>query len=150
VQIVNVKTDDTPRALQAGEVAAVGAWYPIAGRTVERVPGSKAIFTSADAPGLIYDALHVSRKSLANRRDDWIKVVAVWFRCLDFLEDKATRAEALAIMSRRIAARPEELEKHLKGTKLLGPDANVEAMKPGEGLDRVHGSLKYADRFCVG
>ena len=43
-------------------------------------PNPEALFTSKDVPGLIYDGLYVSKESLATRRDDWAKVVGVWFK----------------------------------------------------------------------
>src|SRR5262249_32560781 len=148
VEIVKIKTDAAPTSLRAN-LDAVGAWYPISHTVLEKVPGSKALFTSAEAPGLIYDALHVNRKSLDNRRADWKKVVEVWFKCLDFLNNEKTHKEAVEIMAKKIDAKPEDLEKNLKGTKLLDRDGNVKAMKPGDGLDSVHGSMKNADKFYV-
>jgi len=151
VDLVKIKTDAAPQSLQAGSVSAVGAWYPISGQALKNVGGSKAIFTSADAPGLIYDALHVNRKSLANRRADWKKVVEVWFKCLEFLNNEKTHKEAVEIMTKRIGgdAKPEELEANLKGTKLLDRDGNTKALQKGDTLDSVYGSMKNADKFYV-
>jgi NitT/TauT family transport system substrate-binding protein len=150
VQLVNVETSKLPASLRSKSLAAIGVWYPISGEAL-KVPKAKAIFTSADEPGLIYDALHVNRKSLKARRDDWKKVVEVWFKCLDFLQDKKTHDEAVKIMAERIGAdvKPAELEKNLEGTKLLDGAANVKAMKKGDKLDSVHGSMKVADQFYV-
>jgi NitT/TauT family transport system substrate-binding protein len=53
VTIAKVKTEETTAALKSGKVDAVGAWYPISGRTLSEVSGSKPLFTSKDAPGLI-------------------------------------------------------------------------------------------------
>jgi NitT/TauT family transport system substrate-binding protein len=80
VELVNVPTDQTPQTLKAGEVSAIVAWQPNSGQALKEVPGSKPIFTSANVPGLIYDLLYVSPKSLKERRADWLKVVKVWFR----------------------------------------------------------------------
>ena len=60
VQIVNVKTNETPQVLASGGVAAVGAWQPNAGEAMKALPGSRGVFTSAQEPGLIYDVLAVS------------------------------------------------------------------------------------------
>ena len=38
----------------------VGGQLAFAGEALKRAPGSRAIFTSADAPGLIYDAITVT------------------------------------------------------------------------------------------
>jgi len=150
VELSNTETAKLPLSLQSGGVAAVGVWYPISGEAL-KVPKSKALFTSADVPGLIYDALHVSRKSLAARRDEWKKVVAVWFKCLDFLQDKKTHDEAVKILAGRIGAeaKPADLEANLAGTKLLDRDENLKAMEKRDTLDSVHGSMKTADKFYV-
>jgi len=150
VELVHTETAKLPAALRTGGVAAVGVWYPISGEALS-VPKAKALFTSEDVPGLIYDALMVNRKSLKDRRDDWKKVVGVWFKCLDFLNDPKTHDEAVKIMAKRIGseAKPEDLEKNLKGTRLLDRDANLKAMEKRDTLDSVHGSMKTADKFYV-
>ena len=37
----------------------IGAWQPIAGQAMKGLPGSRPLYTSAKAPGLIYDVLAV-------------------------------------------------------------------------------------------
>ncbi len=149
VKIKPVSTNETPQTLASGGVAAIGAWYPISGQTLHQVAGSKALYTSANAPGLIYDALQVSPESLKARRDDWKKVIGVWFQCLDYLNDPKTHDDAVKIMAARIQGKPEDLEKHLKGTQLLDRDANLKHLEKGDTLESVYGSLKYADAFYV-
>lgn len=75
IELVNVATHQTAQTLSSGSVAAIGAWQPNSGQALKAVPGSKAIYTSANVPGLIYDALEVSPASLNARRGDWEKVV---------------------------------------------------------------------------
>src|SRR6185369_6452325 len=77
VDIVNEKTQNTPNLLKGGTVSAIAAWQPNSGEALDLVAGSKPIFTSKDVPGLIYDLLFVSPKSLAAHRDEWKKVVSV-------------------------------------------------------------------------
>ena len=60
VTLVGTPTNKTPQTLASGKVAAIGAWYPISGQALKQVPGSKKLFTSADAKGLIYDVIAVS------------------------------------------------------------------------------------------
>jgi len=149
VAVKKVKTEETTQTLKSGQVDAIGAWYPISGRTLKEVPGSKPLFTSAEAPGLIYDALQVDRESLASRRAEWKKLVGVWFKCLDFLNDPKTHDEAVAIMAKRIDTKPEDLAKNLKGTHLLDREGNRKALEKRDSLDSIHGSLKNADKFYL-
>jgi NitT/TauT family transport system substrate-binding protein len=149
VAIKPIATNDAPQILSSGNVDAVAAWYPISGQTLQLAPGSKALYTSKNAPGLIYDALQVTPESLKARRDDWKKVIGVWFKCLDYLNDPATHDDAVKIMAGRISGKPADLEKHLKGTHLLDKDGNLKALKKGDTFESVYGSLKYADSFYV-
>jgi len=147
VKITKIKTEETTQALKSGKVDAIGAWYPISGRTLTEVAGSKALFTSKEAPGVIFDALQVDPDSLDKRRAEWKKVVGVWFKCIDFLNDAKTHEEGVKIMAKRIDGKPEDLEKNLKGTHLLDGEGNVKAMLKRNNLDSVFGSLLNADKF---
>src|SRR5471032_900070 len=60
VTLVNAKANEMPQMLASGDVFAVGAWQPVAGEAMKAVPGSRPVYTSADEPGLIYDALAVN------------------------------------------------------------------------------------------
>jgi len=106
VTLVNVPTDQTPQALKSGKVDAIGAWQPSSGTALREVAGSAPIFTSADVPGLIYDMIVVSPKSLAEHRADWLKVVGVWDRVAKFVTDPANMDEAATIMSGRVGLTP--------------------------------------------
>ena len=85
VTLVNIPTNELPQALAAGSVDAITAWQPNSGQALKIVPGSKRLYSSADSPGIIYDMLYVSHESLAERGDDWAKVVrsgiASWRSC---------------------------------------------------------------------
>ena len=143
----NFTTDQTPQALKSGAVDAIAAWQPNSGQALKEVPGSTAIYTSADAPGLIYDQLCVNPKSLAERRADWTKVVKVWFKVADFLNDPKNTDEAARIMGARVKLSAEEYKKFMKGTFFLDAAGNKKAYTKGDGLDSVFGSSKTSDSF---
>ena len=129
----DIKTNETPQTLCIGGRGRGRRVVPDCQRKrFHQVAGSKARLHERECPGLIYDALQVDRESLATRRDDWKKVVGVWFRCLDFLNDPKTHDDAVRIMAGRIEnGKPDDLEKHLKGTQLLDRDENLK--RSGEG-----------------
>jgi len=147
VTLMKVATNDTPQTLASGKVDAVGCWYPVSGQTLKQVGGSKPLFTSADAPGLVFDELAVSKESLASRRDDWKKVVAVWFKTVDFINDPKTHDEAVKIMAAKVNVPADEYAKSLGGTALLGLDGNLKAFVKSESLMSIYGSLKTSDTF---
>ncbi|CAN5262496.1 ABC transporter substrate-binding protein [soil metagenome] len=148
-EIVNMPTDETPEALESGAVDAVSAWQPSAGQALEAVDGAQPVFTSADAPGLIYDLLSVDPQSLQERRDDWMKVVKVWYRVIDYLQDESNREDVLAILSARLAPGPSEDEPLFRGTRFLSLEEAVEAWGEGDGLGSVYGSTRHVDEFKV-
>ncbi len=149
VTIVNTPTNETPQVLASKAVDAIGAWQPNSGQALKAVPGSKPVFTSADAPGIIYDLLYVSPESLEKNRGDWAKVVKVWYRIAEFIRDEENTDEALRILSARVKITPEEYEPFLKGTYILTLDEALGRWEKGDGLDSVYGSSKSVDAFNV-
>lgn len=149
VTLVNIPTHETPKAFASGDVDAIAAWQPNSGQALKAVPGSKAVYTSKDVPGLIYDVLAVSPSSLAQRTDDWKKVAKVWYRIVDFLNNPATRDEAVKIMASRVNLAPEEYKAFLDGTKILTLEEAKKTFKDGAGLDSIYGSGRMVDKFNV-
>jgi NitT/TauT family transport system substrate-binding protein len=147
IKIVNVPTDQTAQALKSGSVDAIAAWQPNSGQALREVAGSKAIFTSADRPGIIYDVLAVNPKSLAERRADWEKVVEVWFQVVDYLKDQKNTKDALEIMSGRVSLTPEQYEPLLKGTFLLDAADNLKHYERGSTLASIYHSSEVVDGF---
>ncbi len=149
VTLVNVPTAETPKALASGDVDAIAAWQPNSGQALKAVPGSKAIYSSADVPGLIYDVLAVSPSSLSAREDDWKKIARVWYKIVDYLSDPATKADAIKIMSARVNLPPEEYTAFVGGTKILTLDEAKKAFKQGASLDSIYGSGEVVNKFNV-
>lgn len=149
VTLVNAKTNEMPQVLASGDVAAVGAWQPIAGQAIRGLPGSRPIYTSADEPGLIYDVLAVNPTSLAARKADWQKVVGVWDKVVSFINDPKTQPEALKIMAARVGVKPEAYATFLKGTRLLSLKEGKAIMVKADGFKSLYGSSKIADEFNV-
>ena len=149
VQIINTKTHEAPELLRAGSVDAIAAWQPHSGRALDEAWGARALFTSANVPGLIYDLLFVSRASLSERRADWLKVVSAWFRAVDFILDPQHRVDAIQIMARRMGLPEERYAKLMAGTYLLDREENQRRFRPAPGLESVQGSSEIVDRFNV-
>jgi len=149
VTLVNAKTNEMPQVLASGDVAAVGAWQPIAGQAIKALPGSKPIYTSANEPGLIYDVVAVNPASLSARKADWQKVVAVWDKVVTYINDPKTQPDALKIMAARVGVAPEAYGAFLKGTKLLSNKEAKAIMVKADGFKSLYGSSKIADDFNV-
>jgi NitT/TauT family transport system substrate-binding protein len=147
VEIVNTATNETPQTLASGKVGAVGAWYPVSSQALKQVPGSKKLFTSADAKGLIYDVLAVNPVSFAQRKDDWAKVVEIFYKCVDYIMDPATREDAIKIMAAKAGADVDEYTTNVPGTHFLSLAEAKAAFKKGDGLDSLYGSMAIGNQF---
>ncbi len=149
VEVINVPNGETPQVLASGAVDAICAWQPSSGQALKLVDGSKTIFTSADAPGIIYDLLYVSQESLESRHDDWAKVVDVWYRVVDFIKDEDNLDEALEIMASKVSVSADEYEPFLDGTYILTLEEAVKVWKDKEGLSSLYGSSRIVNEFNV-
>lgn len=149
VTLVPMQTSQAAQILASGGVDAVAAWEPNAGQAVKAVAGAKILFSSADAPGLIYDTLAVSPTSLAQHKAEWAKVVAVWYKTAAWILDPKNATESLAILAARDNLKPEEYAAFVKGTKLLTLAEAKKALAKGPGLDSIYGSSKIVDDFNV-
>lgn len=147
VELVGVATNETPQVLATGDVDAIVAWQPNSGQALSMVPGSTAIYTSADEPGLIYDVLAVAPESLSSNREDWSKVVDVWYRVVDYILDPATKDDALSIMAARVGLSAEEYAPLLAGTRLLTLEEAKGFFAETEGFDSLKGSSRISDDF---
>ncbi|HUX82527.1 MAG TPA: ABC transporter substrate-binding protein [Halothiobacillus sp.] len=149
VTLVNAKTNSMPQVLGSGEVAAIGAWQPVAGEAMRALPGSRPIYTSADEPGLIYDVLAVSPASAAMHKAEWLKVLKVWDRVVHYINDPKTQPDAVKIMAARVGVSPATYLPLLKGTHLLDLAAGKKIFAAKTGFGSLYGSSKVADDFNV-
>jgi NitT/TauT family transport system substrate-binding protein len=147
VTLVNTPTNETPQVLASKAVDAIGAWQPNSGQALKALPGSKPVFTSADAPGIIYDLLFVSPESLEANRAEWTKVAKVWYRIAEYIRDEENLDEVTKILAARVGIKPEEYEPLLKGTYILSLEEALERWKEADGLGSVYGSTKSVNRF---
>ena len=147
VTLVPTPTNNTPQTLGSGQVAAIGAWYPVSSLALKQVAGSTKLFTSAQAKGLIYDVLEVNPGSLGQHKDDWAKVVKIYYKCVDYLYDPKTREDAIKIMAAKVGVDPAEYAKNVPGTHFLTLAEAKAAMKEGPGLDSIYGSMVIGNQF---
>jgi NitT/TauT family transport system substrate-binding protein len=149
VTLVNSKTNETPQVLASGQVDAIGAWQPNSGMAMKALPGSHPIYTSAQAPGLIYDVLIVTPSSLAAHRADYTKLIRVWDRVVQYINDPKTQDDAVSIMAARVGLTPAQYKSLLAGTHLLGIAESKTALVKADGLQSLYGSSKIVDDFNV-
>ena len=100
-------------------------------------------------PGLIYDMLAVSPKSLAAHHAEWVKVAKVWDRVAKFVNDPKNRDEAATIMGARVKLSAEEYKKLMVGTHIMDLAEGQKHWAKAEGLTSIYGSSKVVDDFNV-
>ena len=149
VTLVNTKTNETPQVLASRQVDAIGAWQPNSGMAMKAVPGSRPVYTSAQAPGLIYDVIAVSPASLKANRATYAKLAQVWDRTVKYIKDPKTQPDALRIMSKRVGLTPEAYKPLLAGTYLIDLAEAKKIYQKGAGLNSLYGSTKVANDFNV-
>ncbi|MDR3456439.1 MAG: ABC transporter substrate-binding protein [Verrucomicrobiae bacterium] len=147
VTLVGTATDKTPQTLASGTVAAIGAWYPISGQALKQVAGSKKLFTSADAKGLIFDVIAVNPASYAAHKEDWAKITAIYYKCVAYLMDPATRDDAIKIMAAKVGADPVEYAKNVPGTHFLTVAEAKTCLKKSHDMMSIYGSMELSDKF---
>lgn len=150
IEIVPTPTNQTPQVLASGQVDAIAAWQPNSGAALKALPGSTAIYTSADEPGLIYDTVAVSPQSLTQRRADWVKFIKVWDKIVAYLAAPETRADGIQIMAARAGVSADEYANFMAGTKFLPLAEGAKLLaSTSPGFGSVAGSSKIADEFNV-
>jgi NitT/TauT family transport system substrate-binding protein len=149
VTLVNSKTNETPQVLASGQVDAIGAWQPNSGMAMKALPGARPIYTSAQAPGLIYDVFMVSPTSLAAHRADYAKLIQVWDRIVHYINDPKTQDDAVSILAARVGLTPAQYRPLLAGTHLLDVADGKKIFVKAEGLGSIYGSSSIVDDFNV-
>jgi NitT/TauT family transport system substrate-binding protein len=149
VTLVPAKTNDTPQVLASGQVDAIGAWQPNSGEAMKQLPGSRPVYTSAQAPGLIYDVLYVTPTSLAAHKADYVKLAQVWDKIVHYINDPATQDDAVKIMSARVGQTPADYKPLLKGTHLIDIAEGKKTFMKAKGLGSLYGSTDIANDFNV-
>ena len=149
VQLVNTKTNETPQVLASGQVDAIAAWQPNAGLAMKALPGAHPVYTSAQAPGLIYDVLAVNPASIGAHRADYIKLIGVWDRLVSYINDPKTQNDAVQIMAARVGLAPPKYQSLVAGTHLIGIAEARKVFVKADGLGSLYGSTHNADDFNV-
>lgn len=147
VTLVGTATDKTPQTLASGQVSAIGAWYPISGEALKQVPGSKKLFTSADAKGLIFDVIAVNPTSYAEHPEAWKKITAIYYKCVNYLMNPKTRQDAINIMAAKVGANPADYAKNVPGTHFLTLAEAKACLKKSDDMLSIYGSMKLSDKF---
>lgn len=146
VDLQPLLTDAAASAFAAGQLDAVGAFAPFTTKALE-LPGSKALFTSADFPGAIPDHLVFSKAFVADHPAEVQKLVDVWFETIAYIE--ANKAESVAIMARKAGVSEGEYAEYDEGTRIFTLEENRAAFVPGGDMSHLDYAAQTMATFLV-
>ncbi|MFV5593936.1 ABC transporter substrate-binding protein [Acinetobacter junii] len=147
VTLVNAVTNELPQVFASPDVSAIAVWQPVANQALKAVAGSKIIYSSKDKPGLIYDTLTVNMTHLAANKEDWKKIIQVWDKTVKYINDPATRDDAIAIMAKRVGLDAAQYAQFIDGTHLLDLQANKKVFIKSNSFDSIYGSSYHVNEF---
>lgn len=129
VKTMNTSDADIASAFTSPQITAAVAWNPQV-TTMKGVPGTAAVFTSADIPGEILDLLVVDTATLKANPNLGKALAGIWYETMALMaRQDAEGAAARAAMAKLAGTTPEAFEGQLATTYLYTePKAAVAAM----------------------
>lgn len=129
IKTVNTSDADIASAFAAPAINAAVAWNPQV-TAMKGVPGTTAVFTSADIPGEILDLMVVDTATLKANPNLGKALAGIWFETMALMaKDDAEGKAARAAMAKLAGTTPEEFEGQLSTTFLyIDPKAALAAM----------------------
>ena len=129
VKTVNTSDADIAAAFAAPDITAAVAWNPQV-TTMKGVPGTTAVFTSADIPGEILDLMVVDTATLKANPNLGKALAGIWYETMALMAKQDAEGQAArAAMAKLAGATPEAFEGQLATTFLYtDPKAAVAAM----------------------
>ncbi len=100
ITVVNMAAEQVPAALDAGEIDAGHTWEPFASQAIQN--GAKALFTSADTPGVIMDVLAFRSDVVEARPDDIRAVVRALSKAMDFWQENPAEGNTIVALANAI------------------------------------------------
>ena len=129
VKTVNTSDADIASAFASPQITAAVAWNPQV-TTMKGVPGTTAVFSSADIPGEILDLLVVDTATLKANPDLGKALAGIWYETMAIMaRDDAEGAAARAAMAKLAGTDAQAFDGQLATTYLYtDPKAAVTAM----------------------
>ncbi len=126
IQFTNIKIQDCPSAMLAGQVDAAAVWEPSRTKLLQNMKGSKELYTSRQMPGLLPDLLVARGELLKDRADETQKIVMAYYEALDWI--RANKTEAVKIMAKRSGMPIADYNKFIGGMHSFSAPEGLAAM----------------------
>ncbi|MEI6378438.1 MAG: ABC transporter substrate-binding protein [Candidatus Falkowbacteria bacterium] len=144
VQIVNLSAQESANAFASNSVDAAVTYEPYYSQVMKLGKGW-GIYTSADSPGLIIDALVFKSDYVANNPTKVAAVTRAYFKAMDFIAANPDAAYEIGAKYFKISAA--ELKAQFATIKLVGLGGNQNLMAYNTNRDSLHGLIRQAGVF---
>ena len=148
IKFVNMNAEDAGAAFVAGKLDAAVTWEPWVTKASSN--GGNIIFTSADIPDTILDAVVVSPEDLKSSKESISAFISAIDRGVKYMEANPT--ESHKIISKYLDIPPTEIEEMLATDKIYDMDENKKLFKgPASiSLEKVVSFLKSKQLIPAG
>ncbi len=125
IQYTNMTVNDSGTAMVSGTVEAACVWEP--SLTLALNHGKNhLLYSSAETPGLIPDLVVASGKLMKNNRAEVLKLMQIWFDCLEFYNQNPDKA--VTDIAKHAEVSVAEAKNMMAGSKLFSIQDNLTAM----------------------
>jgi NitT/TauT family transport system substrate-binding protein len=141
VTVVNLPQADIPAALANGTIDAGHTVDPYLSEALDN--GGHVLFTSAETPGVIVDALVFQSGVIEDRPDDVQAVVRALANATSWWQENAD--EGNTIIAQAMEIPEEDMSAILSGVQIFGVERNQVALDPAtEGVESIYESARFA------
>ena len=146
INVVDIPPGDAGTAFVAGKIDAAVTWEPFLSKAKQR-EGGHVVISSAEAPGLIVDALGIRRDWVEAHPDAVVGLIQGYYDAYDFWQQHPD--EALPIMAESMGLSVKDLEATLPGVTLYGPQQIAEFMNAPADQTGIAKLTDYINVFWI-
>jgi NitT/TauT family transport system substrate-binding protein len=144
VNVVQLEAADALNALQYNKVDIAHTWEPYVSEVLSFDKGT-VVFDSSQTPGLIPDTLLANGSFIKNKPKQLKLFIKAWLEATQWWLDNPAQGNAL--IESELVMMPDSVI--FKGVKLYYKQANLNAFKPGQGMDSIfYVTQMYIDFFA--
>lgn len=145
VSLVDMEPERAGDKLAEGSVDAVMTWEPHVTEAV--ASGGHMLFDSSNLPGIAVTGLAFSEDFIQNRPDDIRRMLRVWYRATNFIQNNPEKAFAVVAEVNDVS--PEEVSLFAQKNRILGLRDNALAFTYASGIESLFGSVRKINRFLI-
>lgn len=146
VNKVQLTAENAVAEFGKGELDAIITWEPFASEAMQVRHGHK-LFDTSEIPGISPNGQVFHRSFIEQRPEDVQAYVSVWYKTIQFIQDKPK--QAYAIIADIYNTTEEEVEAYQQLDLLLDLRDNTTSFSYGTGFESLHGAARYINNFLI-